>query len=93
MPDTLFITPEAMGALELMIDAEASLPVFWQTNTFWLSAAQWLAQFIADHKGEAGVGDLGNLVGIGALLVASARAEHEAKMATAAFFTGGPADD
>lgn len=71
------VTPEAAEFLTLMLE-ETRLPDDWDTSGFWLSHAQQLAQFLADHRGRIPLTDAAMLLGLGGMLVEMAKREREA---------------
>jgi hypothetical protein len=71
------VTPEAAEFLTLMLE-ETRLPDDWDTSGFWLSHAQQLAQFLADHRGRFPMSDAAMLLGLGGMLVEMAKREREA---------------
>lgn len=75
------VAPEAAEFLTLMVE-ETILPTDWDVSGFWLTHAQQLAQFLADHRGRMPLHDAAMLVGLGGMLVEMARREREATDAT-----------
>lgn len=75
MSDT--VSPEAAVFLQIMME-ETRLPDDWDTSGFWLTHAQQLAQFMADHRAAFPLADAAMLVGLGGMLVEMAKREQEA---------------
>lgn len=71
------VTPAAAEFLQIMSE-ETRLPADWDTSGFWVSHAQQLAQFMADHRGRIPLSDAAMLVGLGGMLVEMAKREREA---------------
>ena len=82
---TDIVTPEAAEFLTIMLE-ETRLPATWDTSGFWLTHAQQLAQFLADHRGRISLDNAAMLVGLGGMLVEMAKREREAGAAAARFF-------
>lgn len=85
--DAQMVSPEAAEILTLMIE-ETRLPDDWDVSGFWLTHAQQLAQFMADHRGRFPLHDAAMLLGLGGMLVAMAKREREASAAAGAFLRG-----
>jgi hypothetical protein len=85
--DAQMVSPEAAEILTLMIE-ETRLPDDWDVSGFWLTHAQQLAQFMADHRGQFPLHDAAMLLGLGGILVVMAKREREASAAAGAFLRG-----
>lgn len=85
MANEQMVTPEAAEFLTLMLE-ETRLPDGWDTGGFWLTHAQQLAQFLADHRGRIAFEDAVMLLGLGGMLVEMAKREREASDTAACYF-------
>lgn len=82
------ISREAAEVLTLMLEKGEVLPADWDVSGFWLTHAQQLAQFMADHRGKFPLSDAAMLLGIGGMLVVMAKREREASAEAGAFLRG-----
>jgi len=87
MIDSELVSPEAAEFLTIMLE-EIRLPHDWDVAEFWLSSAQHLAQFLADHRGKIALDDAAMLTGIGGMMVVMAKRELEASEAAKTFLRG-----
>ena len=85
--DPHMVSPEAAKMLTLMLE-ETRLPADWDVSGFWLTHAQQLALFLADHRGSFPLKDAAMLLGLGGILVEMAKREREASAAAGAFLRG-----
>lgn len=83
----VYISPEAANFLTLMLE-ETRLPENWDVSGFWLTHAQQLAQFMADHRDKIPFQDAAMLLGLGGMLVVMAKREREASAAAGEFLRG-----
>jgi hypothetical protein len=91
MAESDTVSAEAAEFLTLMLE-ETRLPAGWDTSGFWITHAQQLAQFLADHRGRIPFGDAAMLVGLGGMLVEMAKREREASGEVGRWLRGGGDD-
>lgn len=87
MGNSSMVTPEAAEFLTIMLE-EIRLPDDWDMSGFWLTSAQQLAQFLADHRGKIALEGAAMLAGVGGMLIGMATREREASIAAGDFLRG-----